>query len=304
MIHIYHHNDLDGKAAASVMLNYYSCDNNNVLCDSENNEYFKASNDEDISCYKLTYRSTDFDNLDDIKKGDIVYVLDYSLNREQLLRLQHVNERALVVWCDHHVTSLQYKDMLPGKIDTSYCGAILIYKYAYGNGAKIPKHLKFVNDHDLWRHKLEHTREFKEGVDLGVFDGYIHPNLINLMDLWFKDEPNSQEYEELLNKIINDGACVLKYIIKDIDFSKPNLYECEFEGYKCIVINKFTNADMFEDVKNEYDICVTWIYTSEGKFKYTLYSDTINVSKICQKYGGGGHFGAAGFSSDELLFKL
>ena len=36
---------------------------------------------------------------------------------------------------------------------------------------------------------------------------------------------------------------------------------------------------------------------------YSLRSSTIDCSKIALKYGGGGHKGAAGFRSNQLLIK-
>ena len=49
---------------------------------------------------------------------------------------------------------------------------------------------------------------------------------------------------------------------------------------------------------------MVWVFNGT-KYSYSIFSSNLNVdcSKIAEKYSGGGHKGAAGFSSDELLFK-
>jgi len=49
---------------------------------------------------------------------------------------------------------------------------------------------------------------------------------------------------------------------------------------------------------------MVWVFDGK-KYSYSIFSSNPNIdcSKIAESYGGGGHKGAAGFSSDELLFR-
>ena len=53
-----------------------------------------------------------------------------------------------------------------------------------------------------------------------------------------------------------------------------------------------------------YDILMPFYYNMQTrKFTVSLYGKgDIDVSKIAVKYGGGGHYGAAGFQSETLPF--
>jgi nanoRNase/pAp phosphatase (c-di-AMP/oligoRNAs hydrolase) len=52
---------------------------------------------------------------------------------------------------------------------------------------------------------------------------------------------------------------------------------------------------------DEYPICIAYIHDGE-KFTVSLYSKDVHVDKIAQRYGGGGHKGAAGFKCEVLPF--
>lgn len=79
----------------------------------------------------------------------------------------------------------------------------------------------------------------------------------------------------------------------------------EFEGYRAIVINKAnTNSQIFDSAdKDSFDIMMTCSYN--GKiWTYSIYTEkeNIDVSKIAEKYGGGGHKKASAFRTERFLF--
>ena len=61
--------------------------------------------------------------------------------------------------------------------------------------------------------------------------------------------------------------------------------------------------DRMADEMYKHDIMIMY-GVKPGEIKYSLYSakDEFDVSEIAKRYGGGGHKGAAGFYSKELLF--
>ena len=307
MIHIYSHNDLDGWSAAAIV-------------------FEKFMDKSDIKMNSLNYSKSDFFNLDDIESGDTVYVLDYNLNNEQVARLKHVNERAEVIWIDHHAGSHLNAGIFKGTIATEFCGAALTWKYFYPN-EDLPEHLVYVNDHDLFLYQYTNTAAYKEGVCVGkkivgIENGNIRYSRTNncmynsifivqkacMNSLHSTDPLVKSKYHKLLKDYISSGKMIRDYIDNDIASSTNNIYKSTFEGYKCLVINKSGGSNLFRFHENidDADILVSWTYRPDGLYKYSLYSahNNVNVAKICEKYGGGGHFGAAGFSYNELLFKV
>ena len=113
-------------------------------------------------------------------------------------------------------------------------------------------------------------------------------------------------------------SSVLKYAtvrsggsIKAINAYRTNYYarklnkygfETVFEGHRCLAINQKDNSEIFADKRTMYPLCV--IFQTDGKrWYYTVYSSDphIDCSLIAARYGGGGHKGAAGFVTKELL---
>jgi hypothetical protein len=76
-------------------------------------------------------------------------------------------------------------------------------------------------------------------------------------------------------------------------------YTVIFEGYRTLVINQRGSGDLGAQIRfMGYDVGYCYVdKVSEGQLMtyVTLYSETADVSKIAQKFGGGGHAGAAGF---------
>ena len=64
---------------------------------------------------------------------------------------------------------------------------------------------------------------------------------------------------------------------------------------------KFGGEAFGEKIKT-YDICISFEFDGDN-FVVSLYSERIDVASIAEKYGGGGHKGAAGFVIKELPIK-
>ena len=88
-----------------------------------------------------------------------------------------------------------------------------------------------------------------------------------------------------------------------------NSYKVVFEGYDSLCCNTAQlQGDFWKslnlDERQGCDIFITYVYDG-GKYKVRLESFNVDVSKLAEKYGGGGHRGAAGFSfvlGDENKF--
>jgi oligoribonuclease NrnB/cAMP/cGMP phosphodiesterase (DHH superfamily) len=185
-------------------------------------------------------------------------------------------------------------------------GAALTYMYLYKKEfAEIPYYVKLVSDYDCWQFKYDpDTTYFKLGLEADIYDALDkvwveladYDNLYRLSGGFSKSMP--------LPQTVN-GKIIKKYIAADNKLYRDcYAYEAEIAGYTALVVNKKSNSWIFGEKYNEYPLVCIWVF--DGKvYTYSIFSgdSTVNCSEIAESFGGGGHKGAAGFSSKELLFK-
>ena len=112
-----------------------------------------------------------------------------------------------------------------------------------------------------------------------------------------------------IQSVINDGTVVENYKKQSYAFQrKANAYEGTIDGHKALIMNAFGNSQCFGNEINNYDLVCLWEYSGKHKkYTYSLYTakEDVDCAKIASKYdpNGGGHKGASGFSSKELIFK-
>lgn len=272
--------DLDGRCAGSIVAQY------------ENNY-----NREDF--FEVDYVMVL--PIDKIQQNERVYFVDYSFEKNTIWQLEKILDITKdVVWIDHHTSSFNLENDLlwvkniPGLRKDEISGAALTYMYLYHKFFNdIPHYIKLVSDYDCWQYKFEpETTYFKIGIETKPYDA-----LDNVWNMLFKNIS--------IDEIISKGELIKTFIDNDNTYYREHFaYESEIEGYKCLVVNKKSNSWIFGEKYSEYPLVMVWVYNGE-KYTYSIFSSNkdIDCSKIAEKYGGGGHKGAAGFSSTELLFK-
>lgn len=108
----------------------------------------------------------------EVSADDQVYVLDYSLPAEEMLRLA---ASCKLTWLDHHASAIaalttalakrskeEHDALWPAGMQTiEKSGARLAWDWFLGEGGTVPPLplVDYVEDRDLWRHRLPHTRE-------------------------------------------------------------------------------------------------------------------------------------------------
>lgn len=280
----FHHNDLDGRCAGAVVAQYTQNYNQE--------DYFEVDYIKPLP-------------IDKISDNEEVYIVDYSFKEDTVWQLDEILKKTQnVVWCDHHTSSLNLLKQRPelknikGLVQDKISGAALTYMYLYNcNFDSLPYCIKLVSDYDCWLHKYDpDTTKFKIGIDT------IEHNALNIIwHILF----NEIDRHSVLNDIIDKGNTVKQYIDQDnTQYRQTWAYESEIDGHKCLVINRKASSWIFGEKVNEYPITMVWVFNGE-KYIYSIYSIDPNVdcSKIAEKFGGGGHKGAAGFTHTELLFK-
>jgi oligoribonuclease NrnB/cAMP/cGMP phosphodiesterase (DHH superfamily) len=281
---IFHHNDSDGRCAAAVMGRW-------------------AKEGKYVPIYiEMDYK--DKPNVELIEKDDGVAIVDFIFKPDVMIEV--CRKTANIIWCDHHQTAKDYGyDELSGHRDFSLIkglsGCECTWKYCYPH-REIPEALKLLGDYDAWR--LEHKPEcfeFYEGLKLEDTspDGKLWDELYGC----FKECTGYYAGIEI-KRIIDQGKAAIKYRDNYCEEMRESFgYETEIDGHKAYAMNAYRfGSKGFGDKIKEYDVCIA--YAHDGKrFTVSLYSETVDVSVIAKKFGGGGHKGAAGFVCDELPFK-
>lgn len=298
-IYIFHHNDLDGYSAGAIVYQLYR----------------------DSTKYRVYFRKLKFPTTKEMffmKDDDaLVYIVDYSFTDNTAYVLEDVIKQAShVYWYDHHKSSLEcedifkgFKEKYPSKfdyvLDNDRSGALIAYDELLVNlnePDKRPGRSKFVllvDDYDRWVHQYAPE-------DIALNAGMMMSGLyLNLkLAKWRHLIRGTEEYQYELDEIINNGKTILDYDTRRYDiYMKSHAYECTFSGLKCLVANTDGNSRAFGDLIYQYDAVILWTFNGKD-YVYSMYTiqDSVDCSEICKAHGGGGHKGAAGFTSKELLF--
>ena len=141
MVKIFCHDDLDGFSSGYLVA-----------------KYFKELGRDDYVVTSMNYDSKF--PINDIKKDDEVYIVDYHISPEMFKDLQ---SRCLeAVWIDHHISAIdeytKYFETLGLNLDEEVlgswrngdCATKLVYEYFYGN-ENIPRWVNLVDAWDTWK---------------------------------------------------------------------------------------------------------------------------------------------------------
>jgi len=272
------HRDLDGYTSAFNVKKFYENSNS------------------EISIFDYQYKETlTPDTIEKATQADYIYIVDFSFPDDEMKKL--INTHAQIAVIDHHKTTNKntFNDRVKIVYDIKECGATLSYKYFYP-GVNIPTLLEYVKDRDLWIKELNQTEEYSlllNDVIKGI-DDESYQNYKNLIEDFYSYRLTP--YIAILkekNKTIEKLA--KKYRMVNIAGYKvpavnSSLYISEIGEYLYTHIAKDTFAVIYFDVEQKNGAI-------ERVFGLRSSSTGIDVSTIATKFGGGGHAGAAGFST-------
>ncbi len=220
-------------------------------------------------------------------EGKDVYTIDYSYPLsivEELLK----KVKSLTI-IDHHVTNIEAVKRAGGVIDMEHSGAVLAWRYFYPD-LPVPRLFNNIEDIDIWKFKLPYTSELAEITSLYPLNYEVWDKMVREM-----------ETEEGLQKYVAEGRVLLRK--RDDTVAKIAQYaeEVEFEGHRCLMVNSpIYTSHIAHFLYNKLPpIGIVWSRRGH-RIIVSLRSDgSVDVAKIAERYGGGGHKGAAGFSWDE-----
>ncbi len=277
MLCIYHIADHDGKGSAAIVRSVYP-----------EAELIGLNHDMEIP-------------YEEILKHDQIVVCDISLPIEFMFEL---SRKVDFTWIDHHISVIeQYEKLLSekkyepikGLRKVGKAAIMLTWEYFYPD-KPMPLGIKLLGLNDVFDLRDKRVRAFEYAMQaLGV------------------NRPTDKIWAELINDetdvdtMVEKGRAILSYIRnRNFRLSRAQAFVTEFQGLKCICANIAQGYsefyDSLEDIK-DYDMMVNFFMNKKNCWNLSFYTakDNVDVSKIAEQFGGGGHAKAAGASSLKEL---
>lgn len=232
---------------------------------------------------------------------DFIALVDISLPPEIMKQLKGLSKYIEVHWVDHHITAIQdsidhgYSD-LPGKRDVSKAACELCWEYFFKDS--IPTVISYLGRYDIWDKNaydwdnivlpLQFALRTEYGVSHKVlWDNKVYEELVYTCG------------SDLLNKLIEEGKCVLKYLTRTWRSAVSNCsFPVSIDGGKfqgLAIISTELSSNVFKSAA-DYDIYVV-VCIRRNEYRISMYSnkEVTNLGEYMKKnYSGGGHANAAG----------
>ncbi len=219
-------------------------------------------------------------------KGKEVYCIDFTPRPKEVME-KIAKESSRLVCIDHHISAEPLLPLAHESIfSIEHSGAVLAWQYFHPKQS-VPELLKYIEDTDIWKFKLPHSKEMSAYIALYDFD----------FKVW---EKLAREFEGALSRkrILKEGTAVLRYKEKVVEELGGKAREVKFEGRKVLAANSpILQSELGHALALKHPpFAIVW-REQEGMISVSLRSDgNVDVSKIAAKYGGGGHKAAAGFN--------
>jgi oligoribonuclease NrnB/cAMP/cGMP phosphodiesterase (DHH superfamily) len=218
--------------------------------------------------------------------GKEIYTVDFTYKADVMNRLMKDNKRVTSI--DHHVSAQHVTESTYRPLYAlNHSGAVLAWKYFHPT-KKIPLLSRYVEDMDLWKFKMPHTREIISYLDIFDFD-------FKEWDRLARDFENPAKRK----KIIRDGGILLRHEERLVGrLAQNNAERVRFEGHTTFAVNTpLFHSDVGAALMKKLPpISITWS-RKNGLITVSLRSNgSVDVSKIAQRFGGGGHKSASGFA--------
>ena len=311
---IYHKEDNDGLFSAAIFYDYLT----RVMEYKLEDLCFIGADYNDLVKFQKENNVKDLHN--DFKH---IIMTDISFNDPKYMKALWDEFGHDFSWCDHHAPIIKesYKikfDDIPGVRDTGRSAILCAYKYLYDqfdeayNKKQVPELLRILSGWDSWSYEkegyeFEYVRRinkavtYKYGLDLGKIRQLIYDLILT-----YQYEPTGIFYgydkdANLISDLYSVGSIIAD--VKDEDKGRP-LYKKAC----AIFMQGPTSSTMFKCLKKtDIDQGIVFKHKSDGNWVVSLYNINEDNWVHCgeylkEKYGGGGHKGAAGCTISQEQF--
>ena len=256
---IYHGHCADGFGAAWVVRQYF---------DERNVEFFPGRYQEpppDVA-------------------GRRVLMVDFSYKRPVLLEMAEKAESILIL--DHHKSAQADLVDLPSNVEAHFdmerSGAMMTWDHYFPDHTA-PNLIITIQDRDLWRFRFPHTKAVQACL-------FSHPYDFEIWDELMKAP---------LSELARDGEAIARKHSKDVrEMIESLAYRSEIAGHDVPVLNcPYFYSSEAGHIMAEGEKFAACYWDGPDHRTYSLRSNEagLDVSKIAEQFGGGGHRNAAGY---------
>ncbi len=220
-------------------------------------------------------------------KNKEIYFLDFCYPLAVMKKIR--KEAKSITIIDHHISNkpvLKIADNFSYNINNS--SAVLAWKY-FNLRKSIPKLLLYIEDGDIWRFKIPFTKELT--AFLGISDLKF--------SLWNKIAADLENFKKR-KLYIEKGQIILRYEEITIKGLVDYAIKVKFSGYDALAVNSsILHSEIGHAlIKKNTPISIVWQQQNNKNVFHLRSNGRIDVSKVAEKYGGGGHKAASGFELD------
>lgn len=237
---------------------------------------------------------------------DLIIGFDYG-DFERLHLPQDIITGARMITFDHHPVSGQRGDIKIINMSFSSTSE-LVYEFLKALNWKISVHIAqclltgILTDTGALAHTNTSARTLKNTGELLYAYGKFNEGRQNSSPI---KEIYSKTFANRSAKVLNVWGDLLKQITKDPEYNFVSLFLSfqEFKKYG-IVLNDLAGVVSALNVIQDADFCVFAVEYEHERIKGSLRSEEfkgVDVSRIAQALGGGGHKYAAGFNIDGTM---
>lgn len=226
----------------------------------------------------------------EVYSGDTIYILDFCYPTEVLNELASKVHQLIII--DHHLTAEKWLtdfNAFPNHLvlfDKTKSGAMLTWLHFYPD-CQPPDLIKYVQDRDLWLFDLEDSEAYNEYLfslpkDFNYLDAVQITPRIKIVEMGLAIKNFKQR---LIESIIQTEH--------QVELKAPGLVKY-FRAVNC---PKLISSEVGHILAKKYHVGLTYQINKTGAREFSIRGDkSVDVSKIAELFGGGGHFNAAGFT--------
>lgn len=262
--------------------------------------------------YQYDFIDKYYDELKTIIDGRNVTLLDVSIT--PTLRDLVLSKSKDFVWIDHHHTSLDHvpSNDLRFVLDTSHCGAVLtvqrLLQENHGDftslrWTNLTTLLGYVEDADLYRWNLQDSRLVHAGLSLvphNFNDWYSQVlDVVGVVD-------DLRTKGSIVRQVVKES--ITRHLQRAVTISHRGVRASFVNVSDSRIISELLNElctspppDQYGNYVSRVDFAVGW-YVTPDSVVYALRSLGFDVSAVAQRFGGGGHVRAAGFTAPLTSF--
>jgi len=238
-----------------------------------------------------------------INDVDGVIMVDVSFSPEEMLELSR-RVRWNLKWIDHHISAIkaynefvgQGESFLSCRLNDKFAACELAWQYFFPDKS-MPEIVRLLGRYDCFGHKGTDEEQKVLDFQYAARAQITNPEEAYKALISIKDQH--------ISGWLDVGQGIYSYLCTEARQTYERKFDIDFDGYKfgCVNDCRFNPVNFgIKYHEDGYDGFACFHYQN-SQFIYSLYNDNglVDCSVICKKRGGGGHKGAAGFQTKEMI---